>query len=280
MKATCVRAQSDSCCGRPCCGSDFGVKGVDAVAAFAHSGMEALAGAFSSLKLARVGIQHGSCGSLCGNGIPRKCQCDRQQLAWQQQCCSESSESEWYATTDIKLEARIGERRIVPFAIENNRPKAAQIALRVDPQWIDASGHTAAAAPIAFSPGKTVVLGPGETTNVEAIIEVRAPLQEDRVYYARILLDGCAAEPISLGLLVLSDSLRHRFVCDPCRMRRSPSVEFCCETDETRKCGTRQPRCRHSTSCQSSCGCEWPGSWDPHKHWTDHGQCSSEYLTR
>jgi hypothetical protein len=171
-----------------------------------------------------------------------------------------SRKEKWYATTDIKMEGHLGERRVVPFLVENNRSHQVSIAFRARP-WIDAKGHELSKATIQFEPEK-VVLEPCESVGVKAIINIVEPLEANTAYFAEFILEGCKAKPISVGLHVHSPCrYEHYATCDPCRRRMAHFVEFC-----------------HDYDCAHPHERGWHGPWDPHRHWHDEYLCNWHHL--
>lgn len=162
------------------------------------------------------------------------------------------------ATTDIKLETQLGERRIISLLVENNRPRESTVTFRAGP-WLNAHGQ-ATAIPVEFTPA-SATLKPGETVGVRAAITLAEPLEADMAYYSEIIIEGCSVRPITICVLVQSRNCGARYVlCDECRPARGRFVEYCCD------CG-----------CESACGCGDCHPCDPHRHWFDPCACAAYY---
>jgi len=169
----------------------------------------------------------------------------------------------WHANIDIPLVTRLGERRIIPFLVENNRPRKVEITFRSGP-WIDASGQELNNIPVAFDPPKAS-LESGESVAVKATLNINAPLAAGMTYFTEFILEGCPARPISVGVWVKHEgAYAHYAVCDPCRRRKGRFLEFCHDP------------------CADNWGAGGFGvdGCDPHRHWFDECGCTWHYLPK
>jgi hypothetical protein len=96
----------------------------------------------------------------------------------------------------------------------------------------------------------------GEAVSVQAMIELAKPFEADMAYFTEFVLEGCTAQPISVGMYIPPEGFfAHYAICDPCRCRHGRFVELCVDP------------------CAPLCGCE-----DPHHHWYDSCHCTWHYL--
>lgn len=137
------------------------------------------------------------------------------------------------ATTDLKLDTRLGEHRRLTLLIENNRKVESSFTVKVT-KLIDACGQelkvpdgTANVNLINFSPMEGVIQ-PDACQRVDVLVNLAPPFQGGQVYYAEIQLEGsCCAREVSLGIWVQPDNLADQLMlCDPCRPKKGKRVEF------------------------------------------------------
>lgn len=183
------------------------------------------------------------------------------------------------ANTDVKWLANEGETRLASILIENNRAHAATIILQAQP-WTDDAGSLIRGGDLVLSPDR-VTLKPGEAVTVAAKIIITKPLEAGRAYYTTIIMSGCPAKPITVGLMVRPAARPEFFaLCDPCCGTQPNLLQFCKEPC----CEPVSSHCGGSSCGDSSCGCQpcrpWPGCWDPHRHWIDDCDCDLIYLPR
>lgn len=129
--------------------------------------------------------------------------------------------------TDLRLEARLGERRLLSILFENNRKVSSQVTMNLA-VLMDACGNVLEGNELIALQPRTFTLQPGECRRVRLGVNLVPPFEEGQVYYAEIRVDGdCCAEAISLGIWVQPDHYAdHHSLCDPCRPRIGRFVEF------------------------------------------------------
>ena len=146
--------------------------------------------------------------------------------------------------TDLRVEGRMGERRLMSFIIENNKKEDCNVKLSVV-AFFDACGNS-------YNPDKCIILlpdsltiKPESCTRVRVGVNFTTPLDDGQVYYAEIKVEGaCCAENISLGIWVEPDNYADFLTyCDPCKPKLGKFVDFVnCE-------------CGGSGSSDCGCGC-------------------------
>jgi hypothetical protein len=175
-------------------------------------------------------------------------------------CCGAGRFS---TTTDIKLEARAGEQRVITLLVENNRPSEATVAFKPGP-WLDAQGR-AVAIPVEFSPA-SVTLKAGEAVSIKALVKVMAPAEAGMTYFTEFIMEGCSYRPITVGLRVQAEGCHDVFVqCDECRPARGRFVEYC---HGSHNCHEHHDHCGCDNCCRDA---------DPHQHWINPCGCARYY---
>lgn len=153
--------------------------------------------------------------------------------------------------TDLKLEARLGERRILAILVENNSKIEQNLTLKVS-KIMDACGNLLEhGRNIIFVPEK-LSLNAGECRRVQIAINIQPPFEDSSVYLAEITIDGsCTKEVITLAIWVQPDHyVDHLVLTDDCRPGKGRFYEFrncdcgccaeaktyymCCEEDRQR----------------------------------------------
>jgi hypothetical protein len=137
------------------------------------------------------------------------------------------------SNTDLKVEGRYQETRVLSFLIENNRKVACDVNISVD-KFFDACG-------IAYPPEKTIIIRPpaltiqpGDCGKIHVAVKITAPLKPGQVYYAELKIEGaCCVDNISLGIWVEPDNYADYITyCDPCKPKIGKFVDFvnceCC----------------------------------------------------
>lgn len=142
--------------------------------------------------------------------------------------------------TDLKLEARLGERRLLSILVENNSKISQNVTVKVS-KIIDACGNL-------LEPGRNILFVPqeislsaGECQRVQIAIDVRPPFQESSIYLVEIKISGpCVEEIITLALWVQPDNyVDHLVLTDDCRPGKGRFYEFrncacgCCAEGKT-----------------------------------------------
>ena len=145
-------------------------------------------------------------------------------------CCGDCHDADqygrWDASTDIKVQARFGEIRKVKFLVENNRSDDATIQVSAGP-FIDSSGQEFDNNLVFFTP-QSITLKAGESAGIEATIQVNKPHEDDKAYYTEFRVTGCPADPIKVGIFVLSNKFYDLYtLCDHCRPHQGTFIEFC-----------------------------------------------------
>jgi len=145
------------------------------------------------------------------------------------------------STTDLTLETRLGERRMLSFLVENNKEIPQTISVGVS-LLMDSCGNTIDGGReiFSFSPS-TFVIPECQCLRIRMAVNIHQPLQEGHVYYAEIRITGqCAEEKITLALYVQPDNyIDHFTLIDPCRPKKGKFVEFhncdcgCCSEGST-----------------------------------------------
>ncbi|MEK6153634.1 hypothetical protein WIW50_10260 [Flavobacteriaceae bacterium 3-367] len=166
--------------------------------------------------LVASGLKSGSKISNCNCG----CECQGSLM----DCCTCGKLS---ASVDIDVQARLGERRMVSFLIENNRSSPQEVELQV-PILIDGCGERLQPGQnFRFDPPKFVI-PPCHCQRVKLAIDLIPPFKECTAYYAEIRMTGhCMDEKICLGIYVQPDNyVDHFTLTDSCRPKKGEFVEF------------------------------------------------------
>jgi len=152
----------------------------------------------------------------CRRCMPDDCHC---------RCC--------FASADLLVYARAGERRMVPLVIENNRRRERAVELDLSDwtshggQAIQVTGQLAQTTAFTLQPceERSVILaievvanGADTSQNANATTDTnrgRAPnLDECKVFYADLRVKGCDIRPIRIAVAVLpADCAAYRIDC-------------------------------------------------------------------
>lgn len=142
--------------------------------------------------------------------------------------------------TDLKLEARLGERRVLFLLVENNKNVPQQVTVQTN-LIMDACGNTPDAIENILISPTTFVIPACQCQRLRIAIDVATPFQDGMVYYVEIRLTGeCIDELVTLGIWVQPDHYADHYVLvDPCRPKKGKFVEFhncdcgCCSEPKT-----------------------------------------------
>ena len=129
--------------------------------------------------------------------------------------------------TDLKLEARLGERRILSILVENNSKTKQSLTVEVS-KIMDACGNLLDQdGSILFAPDE-LSLNAGECRRVQIAVNVQPPFQDSSIYLAEIkILGSCVEEIITLALWVQPDNyVDHLVLTDDCRPGKGRFYEF------------------------------------------------------
>jgi len=131
------------------------------------------------------------------------------------------------STTDLKLEARPGERRHLSILIENNREVSSNFSISMQ-RLMDVCGQTLESQElITFTPSSGT-LAPCECLRIDIWINMQPPFSSGQAYYGEIAINGsCCAKTVSLGIWIKPEHLvDHLVLCDHCRPKCGRFVEF------------------------------------------------------
>ena len=117
---------------------------------------------------------------------------------------------------DLLVYARLGEQRVVPLEIENNRRRERQIRLELS-EWTARGGKSAATAVSAsVQPGEQFTLGPCEERAATLVVNIPSgqaglepgaeglpDVDDCEVFYADLRIEGCDIRPIRIALALL-----------------------------------------------------------------------------
>ena len=142
--------------------------------------------------------------------------------------------------TDLKLEARLGERRVLSILVENNSKINQSLNLKVS-KTMDACGNLLEhGRNIRFVP-EEMTINAGECSRVQIAINMQPPFQDGSIYLVEIkVLGSCVEELLTLALWVQPDNyVDHLLFTDDCRKGNGRFYEFrncecgCCAEGKT-----------------------------------------------
>lgn len=188
----------------------------DATRDFLEMGVQSLEDAFNTIDKI-IGL------SSNWNKSKEKCRCDCMDPMIDCYPCGPLR-----SDTDIKLETRLGELRVLSILVENNRNVPQEVKLDVKTIF-DACGNMLEnkREVIRFAPD-SITIPACDCQRAMIVVHVRPPFDDGQVYYAEIMVSGdCFDEIVSLGIWVQPDHYIDHFVLtDPCRPKKGKFVEF------------------------------------------------------
>lgn len=172
-------------------------------------------------------------------------------------CCSRTNDHHCHCNhcrsshtgdTDMLMETKLGETRVLNLLLENNTAANSNFLLKVNYLLGDGGSVIENTDNIISFSEEEGTLAPHECRQIQVRIRVDKPLEAGKCYYADICLSGdCPAEPIELGIAVAKHGhTDYHALCHACRPKTGKAVQFC------------QPHHykRHRGSCSDHCTCE------------------------
>lgn len=206
----------------------------------ALSGLSRFSNSIQDFQKTNVCASNKSCTCSC---------CDMDQLNLSN-CCNAAKR-----TTDLSVQARMGEVRVRRFVVENNLNKDVEINIEVS-HLIDAYGKSIdnTQGLISVSPQKQLIRA-CECQNVEVIIKLEKPLSASNTYFTEIRLKGgCEPDPVTLSICIEPDEEADHFVLyNRCKPQKGRFVVFedCCNCGCSQSVGERS-KTRHYYSSDST----------------------------
>lgn len=163
-----------------------------------------------------------------------------------QQCkCTYCCEDPWIdclpcgpltSTTDINLEGRFGESRLVSVLLENNTKVDCKFEVTLT-NFMDGCGQRIDPSNLMIINPRDGVLPPCSCKQIDLLVNLLPPFKPSQVYYGEIRLNThCDAKIITFGIWVKPDTLvDYLALCNPCYPQKGKLVEV--------------------ATCDSGCGC-------------------------